>query len=170
MPVAIETVRLTLREYQPGDHAALHALLSEPVTMQFWPAPFTQAQTEAWLARQIASYTTHGFGHWAVCQRDTGAQIGDVGLMHTQVNDRDEIDLGYIIHSSFWRQGYALEAARAALEFARAQPTITRVVANMPYNHHGSRRIAEALGMHYAGDFINTRNRNIRTLLYAIAI
>ncbi|MBS1967213.1 MAG: GNAT family N-acetyltransferase [Chloroflexi bacterium SZAS-1] len=170
MPVAIETARLLLREYQPGDHAALHTLLSDPVTMQFWPAPFTPAQTEAWIERQLASYAAHGFGRWAVCKRETGVHIGDVGLMRTQVNGRDEIDLGYIIHAPFWRQGYALEAARAALTFARAHPAIARVVANMPHNHHGSRRVAEALGMGYAGDFINARNRHTRTLLYVIEV
>ena len=170
MPFVIETPRLALREYQPADHAALHAILSDPLTMKFWPAPFTPEQTEAWIARQIASYAAHGYGRWAAIDRASGAQIGDVGLMKAQVNGRDEIDLGYIIHHPYWRQGYALEAARAVLDFARARPSITRVVANMAHDHHGSRRVAEKLGMAFEGEFVNARNRNIRTLLFALEI
>ena len=63
-----------------------------------------------------------------------------------------------------------MTAYRAALAFARAHPALARVVANMPHNHHGSRRVAEALGMGYTGDFINARNRHIRTLLYVIEV
>ena len=164
----LETARLRLRQYQPADYAALHAILADPVTMQFWPAPFTPEQTQAWLGRQIAGYAARGYGHWAVERTvDSSALIGDVGLMLAQVNGRDEVDLGYIIHNPYWRQGYALEAARAALDFARAQPAISRVVANMAHDHYASRRVAEKLGMAFEGDFLNARNRGIRTLLYS---
>lgn len=166
----LETARLRLRQHQPANHAALHAILSDPVTMQFWPAPFTPEQTQGWIERQVASYAARGYGRWAVERAADGTLIGDVGLALAQVNGRDEIDVGYIIHHPFWRQGYALEAARAALEFARAQPGITRVVANMAHDHHGSRRVAERLGMRYEGEFANARNRGIRTLLFAIEL
>jgi RimJ/RimL family protein N-acetyltransferase len=170
MTVSIETPRLRLREYMPEDMMALHIILSDPITMQFWPAPFTPEATAAWIERQIRGYAERGYGRWAVLEKASGEQIGDVGLLYTSVNGRDEVDLGYIIHYPYWRQGYAYEAAAACLAYAGAQLPITRVVANMAHDNLGSKRVAEKLGMRYQGEFINPRNRNIRTLLYAIEL
>ena len=166
MKIITETPRLLLREYQPDDLMGLHVILSDAITMQFWPAPFTPEATRSWIERQIASYAKRGYGRWAVIGRESGEQIGDAGFMDANINGRDEVDLGYIIHYPYWRQGFAVEAAGACLAYARAHLPIGRVVANMPHDHLASQRVAERLGMSSAGEFFNPRNRNIRTLLY----
>lgn len=166
MTIAIETPRLRLREYQLDDIMALHVILSDPITMQFWPAPFTPEATTSWIERQMRGYRERGYGRLAVIAKDTGEQIGDVGLAYSSVNGRDEVDLGYIIHCPYWRQGFALEAAAACLEYAQAHLPISRVVANMAHDNLASKAVAERLGMRYEGEFLNPRNRNIRTLLY----
>jgi [ribosomal protein S5]-alanine N-acetyltransferase len=168
MRIIAETPRLQLREYQTDDLMGLHVILSDAITMQFWPAPFTPEATTHWIERQMRSYAECGYGRWAVLSRESGEQIGDAGFIDANVNGRAEVDLGYIIHYPYWRQGFALEAANACLAYARAHLPINRVVANMPHDHLASKRVAERLGMSYAGDFLNPRNRNIRTLLYTI--
>lgn len=168
MAIVMETPRTVLREYQTDDLMPLHVILSDPITMQFWPAPFTPEATTGWIDRQIRGYAERGYGRWAVLDRQSGEQIGDVGFLYTEVNRQMEIDLGYIIHYPYWRQGFAFETAQACLDYARSQLPIGRVVANMAHDHVASRRVAEKLGMHFAGDFLNTRNRNIRTLLYTL--
>lgn len=170
MTVIIETPRLELREYQADAVMALHVILSDLITMQFWPAPFTPEATSKWIERQVGSYAERGYGRWAVIDKESGEQIGDAGFMDANINGRDEVDLGYIIHYPYWRQGFAVEAAAACLAYARARLPIGRVVANMPHDHLASRRVAERLGMSYAGEFLNARNRNIRTLLYTIEL
>jgi len=168
MTIIAETPRLQLREYQADDLMALHVILSDAITMQFWPAPFTPEATTNWIERQIRSYVERGYGRWGVISKESGDQIGDAGLMYAHINGRDEVDLGYIIHYPHWRQGFAVEAAAACLAYARAHLPIDRVVANMPHDHLASQRVAERLGMNYTGEFLNPRNRNIRTLLYTI--
>jgi RimJ/RimL family protein N-acetyltransferase len=170
MAIISETPRLQLREYQADDLMALHVLLSDPITMQFWPAPFTPEATSKWIERQMRSYAERGYGRWAVIGKDSGEQIGDAGFMLANINGHDEVDLGYIIHYPYWRQGFAVEAAAACLAYARAKLPIDRAVANMPHDHLASKRVAERLGMSYAGEFLNARNRNIRTLLYTIEL
>lgn len=170
MKIITETPRLQLREYQPDDLMGLHVILSDAITMQFWPAPFTPEATRNWIERQIRSYAERGYGRWAVISKESGEQIGDAGFLFANINGRDEVDLGYIIHYPYWRQGFAIEAASACLAYARAHLPIGRVVANMPHDHLASKRVAERLGMSYAGEFVNTRNRNIRTLLFTIEL
>jgi len=170
MTIITETPRLLLREYQTDDLMPLHVILSDAITMQVWPAPFTPEATRNWIERQIRSYAERGYGRWAIIAKESGEQIGDAGFIDANVNGRDEVDLGYIIHYPYWRQGFAIEAASACLAYARAQLSIDRVVANMPHDHLASKRVAERLGMIYAREFVNTRNRNIRTLLYTIEL
>ncbi|MFI5201208.1 MAG: GNAT family N-acetyltransferase [Candidatus Kapaibacterium sp.] len=162
----IETLRLQLREYTREDVPALHGILSDSKTMKFWPRPFTEADTKSWLERAILSYSTNGFGRWAVLLRETGEQIGDAGLMRTEVNGKPEVDLGYIIHFDYWRRGFGLEAARRALEFG-IEAGCERIVANMAHDHIASQRVAERLGMIKELEFENSRNRGIQTFLYA---
>lgn len=170
MKIITETPALLLREYEADDVMSLHVILSDAITMQFWPAPFTPEATTNWIERQMRSYAERGYGRWAVISKETGEQIGDVGFMDTNINGPNEVDLGYIIHYPYWRQGFAVEAAAACLAYAREHLPIDRVIANMAHDHLASRRVAERLGMSYAGEFINPRNRNIRTLLYTIEL
>ena len=170
MAIVAETPRTVLREYQDDDLMSLHVILSDSITMQFWPAPFTPEATTGWIERQIHSYAERGYGRWSVIDKQSGDQIGDVGFLFTEVNGQPEIDLGYIIHYPYWRQGFAFETTSACLEYARAHLPITRVVANMAHDHLASKRVAEKLGMRFAGEFLNPRNRHIRTLLYTLEL
>ena len=161
----IETPRLILREYTLEDIPFLFRIQSDPVTMQFWPRPFTESDTENWMRRAIASYAANGFGRWAVILKDSQQQIGDAGLMRTEVNGKPEVDLGYIIHADYWRQGFGFEGGNASLRFAFEHGE-RRIVANMAHDNTASRRVAEKLGMVKELEFNNPRNRNILTYLY----
>jgi len=165
MAVTIRTERLRLREYTEDDVPALHDLLSDPVTMSRWPAPFTYEQTEAWVRRQTVAYPER-LGRYAVTLAETGELIGDAGLMRAEINGRLEMDLGYIISCRHWRRGYGLEAAKAVMARGFADLKLERICANMAVDHDRSRQVAERLGMTLETYFHNPRNRNLLTCLY----
>src|SRR5689334_7461543 len=156
MAIVTETPRTVLREYQLVDLMPLHVILSDPITMQFWPAPFTPEATTAWIERQMRSYEERGYGRWAVIDKQSGEQIGDVGFLYTEVDGKLEVDLGYIIHYPYWRQGFAFETANACLAYARNRLPIDRVVANMAHDHLASKCVAEKLGFRFAREFLNS--------------
>ncbi len=165
--IVIETARLNIRKHTDEDTAALFAILSDPLTMAFWPAPFTFKQTEGWIERNIQSYRTQGFGRWAVELKDTGQLIGDAGIMKSELNGRVENDLGYIIHSNYWRQGYAYEAAKSILSYAVQELGMDRICINMPADHAASEGVAIKLGLKKEAEYRNRRNRDKRTCLYS---
>jgi len=164
----IETQRLLIKPYVGTELAALFGILSDPETMAFWPAPFTEEQASNWLERNMASYGERGFGRCGVYLKKDGTMIGDCGLMRSEIDGTPENDLGYIIHASHWGKGYGYEAAKGCLEFAAGPLRMTRVCANMPWNHSGSERVAAKLGMTLEKQFSNARNRGILTYLYSI--
>ena len=96
----------------------------ERIARTMWPAhlggPRTREQTRAWLARYDAHWAAHGFGPWTVRERDGGAIVGHVGLSHTVVAGRAEVEAGFIVAPDRWGRGYATEVTRAALEHAHA--------------------------------------------------
>lgn len=167
--MVLETKRLIIREYTEEDIPVLFNILSNPITMSFWPVPFNMNQVENWVQRSINNYKSLGFGRYALILKENGKQIGDCGLMVSEIDGKPENDLGYIIDCSYWKNGYALEAAEACKNYAFKKLSFSRLCANMPYNHEGSRKVAEKIGMKKEKEFYNTRNRNILTYLYSIS-
>lgn len=163
----METKRLIIRRYTEEDENELYGILSDPVTMAYWPQPFSLLQVRDWIRRSIDSYEQEGYGGWAVIEKETMELLGNCGLTKLELEGRMENDLGYIIAHEKWNCGYATEAAAACKEYAFANG-ITRLSANMPFNHVASQRIAEKIGMKKEKEFINPRNRDILTFLYSI--
>ena len=161
----IETARLVLREHTPEDFMPIHRIFSDPITMRFWPRPFTEAEMQRWIERAISSYAACGFGRWVVTLKATSEIIGDAGIMRVPVNGKEENDLGYIIHHPYWRLGYGSEVAEALLQFG-FEMGLTRIVANMAHDNIASQRVARRIGMEKELEFLNPRNRDIRTFLY----
>ena len=165
----IETKRLLIRKYTAEDVPALHKILSDPVTMSFWPAPFSLEQTRGWIERSIKSYDEYGFGRMAVILKATGAVIGDCGIIFNyELKGKKENDLGYIIHNPYWGKGYGAEAAGAVMQYAFETLKLERIIANMAFDNIASARVAEKIGMKKEKEFYNPRNRNILTYLFSI--
>ncbi|WP_150271433.1 GNAT family N-acetyltransferase [Paenibacillus tepidiphilus] len=166
--IELLTERLRIREYHARDLPALQTMLAEPLTMSYWPQPFNRVQSEDWLQQRCFAHYPSGYGRLAVELKDTRQLIGDAGLLKQDFAGESENDLGYIIHSDYWGEGYGYEAARAVMEYGWEKLELTRICANMPEAHTASRHVAEKLGMKLEKQFANPRNRGILTCLYAI--
>ena len=116
----LETERLRLRELRTTDIDALSEILSDPVAMRYYPAPFDRGRVAAWIAWARASYRANGFGLWAVIRRSDGRFLGDCGPMLQPVEDRVIPEVGYHIVASEQGRGYATEAARACIDWVFA--------------------------------------------------
>jgi [ribosomal protein S5]-alanine N-acetyltransferase len=165
----IETERLSIRKFLAADVEEFFGILAEPVTMQFWAKPYELDGARAWIDRSLQSYAEQGIGRYVIVLRDEQRIIGDCGILRMNLAGEEVYDFGYIIHHPFWRKGYAEEAAIAVRDYAFEHLKLPMLHANMPWNHYGSIRVAEKLGMRKIREFINQRNRDIRTMLYAIA-
>jgi RimJ/RimL family protein N-acetyltransferase len=90
----------------------------------------------------------HGFSKWAVIEKATGGLIGDCGLQY--LDGGPDIELGFHLARGYWGQGYATEAARACLAWARAERA-ERVVAIVDPANQRSTRVLRRIGMSPAG-------------------
>ncbi|MBW6523406.1 GNAT family N-acetyltransferase [Sphingomonas sp. RHCKR47] len=155
----IATERLILRPPVAADHAALHAIWADPLVMADLGPVKTAADSEEALARH-ASYRP-ALGFCAVVRQSDEAVIGFCGLKPgaPATPIADEIEAGWMIARAHWRQGYALEAMRASLDWGWATTTAPRIVAITARRNEKSRGVMERLGMAHkpALDFAHPR-------------
>lgn len=170
MNIIIETKHLILREYTHNDIEALLSILSDPITMQFWPTPFDRKGTEKWIEFTLESYREFDFGRYAVILKSTGEMIGDCGFKRVMINGVLENDLGYIIDKKYWGQGFATEASKACLQYGIDKHGMKRIVANMAVDHLASKKVAEKIGFKLEREFINSRNRDLPTFILSFEI
>ena len=137
----------------------------------------TQVESDGWIDRQRAHDAQHGFCFWAVELRATRAFIGAVGLVRVgyQAHFTPAVEIGWRVARPAWGQGYAPEAAGAALRFGFETASLAEIVANAALANENSQRVMRKLGMTRdpAGDYDHPRlpvdNPDRRQVLYRLS-
>ena len=162
----IETERLLLRAYTMDDFNALYEIMSDPETMQHYPAPFDEERTRRWIAWNLENYAQYGFGLWAVVLKESGAFIGDCGITIQNIDGEMLPEIGYHINKNYWRRGFAKEAARAVRDWVFTNTDYDTIYSYMKYTNVGSYSTALANGMKKVKEYPDPKN----TISYAYAI
>lgn len=150
---SIETARLFLRVYAPGDLDARHAIRNDPDIYQYFPpyyTPPTKEKAREGIALSIQRWQENGFGEFAVIEKISGELIGYCGLMH--LDNTEEIEIYYGFPKKYWGKGYATEAARAVLKFAFDEVNLTQVVAVTNPKNIASQKVLEKIGLKFQGE------------------
>jgi RimJ/RimL family protein N-acetyltransferase len=116
---ALETPRLWLRSWREADLAAFAALNADPAVMAHLPGRLARAESDALAARIVRHMESHGFGLWAVEVKGGAAFAGFTGLQRVlfDVPFAPCVEVGWRLARAAWGNGYAHEAASAALSF-----------------------------------------------------
>jgi RimJ/RimL family protein N-acetyltransferase len=144
----LQTPRLELRPMTPDDLVPLHAVLSDPVSMRFYPAPFDLDGTRAWIARTQDRYERDGFGLLTVVERATGEVIGDCGPTVQDVDGDALVELGWHIRRDRQGLGFATEGGAACRDEAWRVITPERLISLIRFENVPSWSVARALGFH----------------------
>lgn len=116
----IRTERLLMRRWRDEDREPFAAMNADPEVMRHFPAPLARSASDALVDRLDGLFAQHGWGVWALETLGTGQFIGFTGLnpLPEGVPGAGEPEVGWRLARHAWRQGYATEAARAALTVA----------------------------------------------------
>ena len=145
----LHTARLTLREYRREDFDAFAAHLADPASAAHLGAADRHAAWRIFCA-QAGLWLIHGAGWWAVEEKATGRLVGTVGAFFRE--DATVMELGWNTYRAFWGQGFAHEAAAAALHHALDVRREPKVRALIDSTNASSLRVAGRLGMTHEGD------------------
>jgi RimJ/RimL family protein N-acetyltransferase len=116
----IRTDRLLMRRWLESDRAPFAALNGEPETMRFFPSTLDRAASDAFADRIESLFEKQGYGLWALDISETDKFIGYTGLnpMPADVPGAGGVEIQWRLAKHAWHQGYATEAATAALGVA----------------------------------------------------
>lgn len=153
----METERLLLRRWREADLEPFAALNADPEVMTHFPGTLSRADSDAMVGRIEATFESQGFGLWAVEVRGEVPFIGFVGITPVRFDAHftPAVEVGWRLARTYWGRGYAVEAARAAIDFGFSEVGLREIVSfSVPANVR-SRRVMERLGMTHdpADDF-----------------
>jgi [ribosomal protein S5]-alanine N-acetyltransferase len=111
--------------------------------------PFAEADVLARVHTQVANQREHGVQHWPVHLLATDENIGICGF-RPYTNADDVLELGFIFRKPFWAQGFAPEAARAAIAHARSVLQPARICAGHHPDNLRSGKVLTKLGFAYS--------------------
>ena len=148
------TDRLRAREMDNFDIAFIAAMLGDARVMHFYPKVLDRDESLAWIARQRQRYLGDGHGLWLLEERASGRPVGQCGVTVQDVDGTREIEVGYLLHHDFWKQGLATEAAQAARDWAFARYPGRRIISLIRPENAASCAVAERNGMRVAGETV----------------
>jgi len=107
------------------------------------------SRADAWrnMAAAIGHWEIRGYGFFSVESRESGEWIGRVGPWFPE--GWPEPEIGWTLSRQYWGRGYATEAARAAVEYARSELGWKRIVHVILKGNERSIAVAERIGSRF---------------------
>jgi [ribosomal protein S5]-alanine N-acetyltransferase len=148
METILQTARLRLVMWHPGDARLLHDLHSTLATTRFmsgglpWSMERCEERIEQWFGEQERDGTTK----YKVLSRDDGHFIGRAGIsLHDP--EINEFELGYAFREEEWGKGYATEVAGALISWFLRLDIAERVIAFTHPENFASQHVLRKVGM-----------------------
>ncbi|HVV64656.1 MAG TPA: GNAT family N-acetyltransferase [Rhizomicrobium sp.] len=141
----LETERLILRGLKQEDFEALAEIMADPDVARYLTGePLTRAEAWRSLAVALGHWRLRGYGVWAVERKTDGAFLGRVGMINPE--GWPGLEIGWTLGKPHWGNGYATEAARAAMSYAFCTQPVDRLISCIDPDNLASQRVAQRLG------------------------
>ncbi|HEV8398200.1 MAG TPA: GNAT family N-acetyltransferase [Gemmatimonadales bacterium] len=152
---AFSTPRLDAERLTQGHLPELRRMHRDAAVMAQLGGVRDDAQTDAYLAKNLKHWDDYGFGLWILRALGGGEPVGRAVLRHLLVEDVDEIEVGYAFYEPFWGRGLATEVATACVELGRRTLGLTTIVAVTSPENRASQHVLEKCGLVYEREFMH---------------
>ena len=164
----LESERLILRPMLPTDFSSILRLFSDPNVMAaFDQGPLTVEQSKKWFDDNLMLQKSHGYSLFAAVLKQDQAIIGNCGLTHYKIEGKQELEIGYDLHSDYWGQRLATEAATAVRDYAMNILKKQRLIGLVRQTNVASQRVLEKIGMYKEKELIL---REVKYWLFSVSI
>jgi RimJ/RimL family protein N-acetyltransferase len=156
---SIRTERLLMRCWRDSDRGPFAAMNADPEVMRYFPGTLDRPASDAYMDRIEALLQRQGFGLWALEHAATGRFLGFTGLnpMPPGVPGAGGMEVGWRLAGHAWHQGFATEAATAALEVAFRGAGLAEIWSMTAVLNEPSQAVMRRLGMTLHGHFEHPR-------------
>lgn len=151
--ILIETDRLILRPLKVDDAVEMfnNWASDELATMYMpWDRHTEISVTIEYLKMLEEQYKTEKIYNWGIVIKEENILIGTITFVG--LSERHRVaEIGYIIGSNWWGNGYVVEAGKALLNYGFHKLGLNRIQAIYHVENTSSGRVLEKLGMKYEG-------------------
>ncbi|WP_430443582.1 GNAT family N-acetyltransferase [Sphingorhabdus contaminans] len=140
----LNTERLALRAPIGEDYPVYRDFFADAEASHFYGGPLDADRAWRVLATDLGHWALRGYGRWSIVEKATGRMVGGCGLWWPEGYPRSE--LTWWIIPAARRNGYALEASRAAISFGYARLGWDMVETHMNDDNIAARKLVEKLG------------------------
>jgi RimJ/RimL family protein N-acetyltransferase len=148
-----QTDRLLLRRWRASDREPFAAINADPEVMRHIGsgAVLGRGLSDDMVVRFEREWEQRGFGLWALSARDDpdARLLGFCGLTVPMFlpSVLPAVEVGWRLARDAWGQGYATEAARAAVDFGFTEGVAEEILAIVDPRNERSLRVCAKLGM-----------------------
>lgn len=145
----IETERLRLRGWEPGDREAYADIMVDPQVGGWLGGPFRREQAYERIERFQTSLAQDGLGRLAIERKSDRRLIGHCGLAFAPDIEevRGGLEIGWALAPDVWGLGYAVEAAKAVIADGFARQAATEILAFTATTNLRSQAVMQRLDM-----------------------
>jgi RimJ/RimL family protein N-acetyltransferase len=164
----INTDRLTLRRLTYDDSDFILELVNEPSFKKYIGDKRVKNldDARAYLRNgAIGHYESHGFGLYLVSSISDGERLGICGLVKR--DEFDTPDLGFAFLHAHWSKGFALESARAVLDYGSSVLGLKRIIAMADSDNHSSTGLLDKLGFEFER-MVKMPGETVEICLYSV--
>jgi [ribosomal protein S5]-alanine N-acetyltransferase len=148
MSEGFTTERLQAEPLDRSHNAELAALHGDERVMATMGGVGTEAESRAWVERNLRHGNEAGLGVFVFRLRTTGDFVGRGALRRIEIGGRQEVEVGYALAAEYWGRGLATEMARALVAHAERHGLLDLIAYTDPTNA-ASRRVMEKAGFAY---------------------
>ena len=145
----LETEHLLFRRLKMDDLDTLFALYSDEEIRRYFPeGTLSYEETKEELEWFLNGHPRHPeLGLWATIYKETQEFIGRCGLLPWTIDEKQEVEVAYLLDKKYWGQGLGTEAAKGILRYAFDHLQLSRLVCMVEPENKASARVAQKIGM-----------------------
>jgi len=152
MKAILETHRLLLREFNPGDAGQFYQLNLNPNVIRYTGnTAFKNVEEATLFLENYQDYKQNGYGRWAVLDKSNDEFLGWCGLKYDK--NLDETDIGFRFFETHWGKGYATESAKACMAYGFEKLHLETIIGRAMTENVASIKVLEKIGLAFDKEF-----------------
>ncbi|HAS6746125.1 TPA: GNAT family N-acetyltransferase [Vibrio parahaemolyticus] len=155
MQQEIESNRLILRPFSLAEAKRVAELAGDKQISEMTaniPYPYSVSDAESWIRTHEALFLSGKGVVYAIVLKDTSEVVGAISF--PKLENGLGI-LGYWLGVPYWGRGYATEASKSLISYAKKHYGLTKLQVMHLVGNERSRSVITKLGVKYVGDQVN---------------
>ncbi len=126
-------------------------LNADPRVMEHFPSVKSLEESTREYEAILEHFKIHGYGWWAVSERNKTNFIGFIGLRYIDFPAlfTPAFEIAWRLAYNYWGKGYATEGANAALEYGFDVIKLSEIISFTSVPNIRSQAVMERIGMHH---------------------